>query len=87
MTYGIVTAILLLALISVVLAVVFATDEDANPEGIKSALSPNGGVDVDPAPQPAAPDVLENQEEHQASDIRIMDVSAEADRDSRTVGI
>lgn len=87
MTYGIVTAILILALIAVVLAVVFATDDETEAKPEASAISSDGAFAVDPSRQPSAENLTSIQEEDQPSDIRIVDVPAETDRDTGAVRI
>jgi hypothetical protein len=86
MTYGIVTAILVLALIAVVFAVVFVTDEeDALPLEVPSAPPDEFGITLGPRLTDEV--TVTETEENQTRDRRIVDVPTEADRDTRTVGI
>ena len=87
MTYAIVTAILVLALIAVVVALIVDTDEAPAEDAIQIQLPPEPLPYFDAGPKvPASPFAM-NPEESQAREIRVVDVPEDPDRDSRPVGL
>ena len=87
MTYAIVTAILVLALIAVVVALIVDTHESPAEEAIQIQLPSQSLPYFDAGPRAPAPPFAMNPEETQAREIRVVDVPEDPDRDSRPIGI
>lgn len=87
MTYAIVTAILVLALVSVVIALIVDTDDTSTEEAIEIQLPEQSLPYFDAGPTVPAPPFAVNPEESQAREIRVMDVPEDPDRDSRPFGV
>jgi len=87
MTYAIVTAILILALFAVVVAVVFMTDEDHATESDEIPAPSDGQLELNQMQPSREAFVTMQQKENQARDIRIVDLPQETDRNSGPVGI
>ena len=87
MTYAIVTAILILALIAVVIALIVDTDEPPAEEAIQIQLPSQPLPYFDAGPSVPAPPFAVSPEESQAREIRVVDVPEEPDRDSRPFGV
>jgi hypothetical protein len=84
MTYGLVVAILVLALIGVFVAIVFSTDEDRDPE--RAGTETLSGHSESPGPgERSGVTALEGEKTDSAE--RIVDVPEEADRDAGTVRV
>jgi len=87
MTYAIVTAILILALIAIVVALIVDTDEPPVEDPIQIHLPSQSLPYFDAGPTGPAPPFAVNPEESQAREIRVVDVPEDADRDSRPFGV
>jgi hypothetical protein len=87
MTYAIVTAILVLALVAVVIALIVDTDEAPAEEVIQIQLPSQPLPYFDAGPSIPAPPYVVNPEESQAREIRVVDVPEDPDRDARPFGV
>ena len=87
MTYAIVTAILVLALIAVVIALIVDSDEPPVEEAIQIQLPSQSLPYFDAGPSVPASPFSVNPEEGQAREIRVVDVPEDPDRDSRPFGV
>ena len=87
MTYAIVTAILVLALIAVVIAVVLGTEDEPAEEQIEVIVPPPSMPYVGVAPHPTVDVAPIRHEESQAGERRVVDVPEDADRDTRPIGL
>jgi hypothetical protein len=87
MTYAIVTAILVLALIAVVIAVVLGTEDEPVAEHIEVIVPPPSVPYVGVSPHPPVDAAQIHHEELQAGERRVVDVPEDADRNSRPIGL
>jgi hypothetical protein len=87
MTYAIVTAILVLALVAVVIALIVDTDDTSPEEAIEIQLPAQSLPYFDAGPTAPPPPFAVNPEESQAREIRVVDVPEDPDRDSRPFGV
>jgi hypothetical protein len=86
-TYAIVTAILVLALIAVVIAVVLDTEDEPAEENVTFIVPPPSVPYVGVAPHPTVDVAPIHHEETQAGERRVVDVPEDVDRDSRPIGL
>jgi len=84
MTYGLVMAILALALIGVFVAIVFSTDEDQDPE--RAGTETLSGDSKSPGPAERSGITALGGEKSDSAD-RVVDVPEEADRDAWPIGV
>ena len=87
MTYTIVTALLVLALIAVVIAVVFMTEDDEPRESFEITVQPPFVIPDAGAGRTTLPTAFIESEEMQSREIRVVDVPEKTDRDSGPVGV
>ena len=84
MTYGLVMAVLVLALVGVFVAIVFSTDEDRGPDRAGTETLSGDSKSPDPADRSGVT-ALEGEKSDSAD--RIVDVPEEAHRDAGPIGV